>query len=74
MENGHAIEVEIWSIPVQQLGSFMTLIPAPLGMGKVELDDGSEVSGFICEGIGSEMGEDISASGGWRYASQPSVS
>jgi allophanate hydrolase len=41
-------------------------IPAPLGIGKVRLEDGSLVSGFMCEAIGTEGAEDISALGGWR--------
>jgi allophanate hydrolase len=37
-----------------------------LTIGKVELEDGSRVSGFICEGYGAEGARDITALGGWR--------
>lgn len=65
---GAAIEVEIWEMPVEELGYFAKLIPAPLGIGKVELIDGSVIPGFICEAIGLVDAENLTASGGWRYA------
>lgn len=65
-ERGASIELEIWEMPLTQLGSFAALIPSPLGIGKVLLDDGTEVPGFICEGNAEEAGEDISHLGSWR--------
>ncbi|WP_461519445.1 allophanate hydrolase, partial [Porticoccus sp.] len=47
--DGAAIEVEIWSVPATEFGSFVAGIPAPLGIGKVMVEDGSVVTGFICE-------------------------
>ncbi|MGB3597865.1 allophanate hydrolase [Pseudomonas neustonica] len=63
---GVAIEVEIWSMPKSEFGSFVAGIPAPLGIGKVQIADGSWVCGFICEPYGLEGSSDISALGGWR--------
>ncbi|MGH1461440.1 MAG: allophanate hydrolase [Neptuniibacter sp.] len=63
---GAAIDVEIWSMPADQFGSFVNGIPAPLGIGKVKIADGSMVSGFICEPYGIEGAEDITAFGGWK--------
>jgi allophanate hydrolase len=63
---GQAIEVEVWSLPTTEFGSFVAGIPAPLGIGKVALTDGSQVSGFICEASGLVGAEDISHFGGWR--------
>ncbi len=64
---GRDIEVEVWSIPTAELGGFVAGIPAPLGIGKVELADGSWVSGFICEPQGVlTAAEDITHHGGWR--------
>jgi len=63
---GVAIEVEIWEIPSSELGSFLTGIPAPLGLGKVQLADGSWETGFICEPYGLQGAVDISEYGGWR--------
>jgi len=65
-ENGKAIEVEVWKIPVDQLGSFLKGIPQPLGLGKVELYDGRWEIGFICEAYIEHDAQDISALGGWR--------
>lgn len=65
-EGGAKIEMEIWAVPSTNFGSFVADIPSPLGIGKVRLDDGSFVSGFVCEAIGIEGAEDITAYGGWR--------
>ncbi len=65
-DEGVAIEVEIWEIPSSELGSFLTGIPAPLGLGKVQLAEGSWETGFICEPYGLEGAADISEFGGWR--------
>ena len=65
-EGGVAIPVEVWELPSSELGSFLTGIPAPLGLGKVQLADGSWETGFICEPYGLEGATDISHFGGWR--------
>jgi len=65
-QQGVAIEVEVWEIPVATLGSFLQGIGQPLGLGKVELDDGSWVTSFICEGYAIESATDISHFGGWK--------
>ena len=64
--HGAAIAVEVWDMPVSQLGSFLALIPPPLGLGKVELADGSWVTGFICEGLALDAALDVTEHGGWR--------
>ena len=63
---GVAIAVEVYDMPLAGLGSFLALIPPPLGLGSVQLADGSWVKGFICEGAGLVGAQDISAHGGWR--------
>ncbi len=65
-DKGQAIEVEVWSLPADTFGSFVTGIPAPLGIGKVEMSDGRWVSGFICDGYGLAGATDVSRFGGWR--------
>ena len=60
------IELEVWSLPTASLGTFLAGIPAPLGLGSVRLDDGGEVTGFVCEPYGLGAAQDISAAGGWR--------
>jgi len=63
---GLAIEVEVWSMPEEKFGSFLQLVPAPLGIGTLVLEDGSQVKGFICEPYALESAEDISHYRGWR--------
>jgi len=66
-EGGVSVEMEIWELPATEFGSFVAGIPSPLGIGKVCLLDGSEVSGFVCEAYAVKQGStDISAWGGWR--------
>lgn len=65
-DGGVPIAVEVWELPSSELGSFLTGIPAPLGLGKVQLADGRWESGFICEPYGLEGALDISHFGGWR--------
>ncbi|MEY8876520.1 MAG: allophanate hydrolase [Leptothrix sp. (in: b-proteobacteria)] len=73
-EAGHAIELEVYELPLDQVGSFLALIPPPLGLGSVELEAPiataagatSWVKGFICEGAALAGAPDVSAHGGWR--------
>lgn len=65
-EKGAEIIVELWDVPVHHFGSFVALIPAPLGIGTLTLKDGREVKGFICEGTAVLGAEDITHLGGWR--------
>lgn len=65
-EGGAAIELEVWEIPQNTVGSFLDGIAAPLGLGRVQLADGSHVCGFVCEAIACEVAEDITRYGGWR--------
>ncbi|OGU24188.1 MAG: allophanate hydrolase [Hydrogenophilales bacterium RIFOXYD1_FULL_62_11] len=64
--DGAAIACEVWEMPAKNFGSFVAGIAAPLGIGKLELADGSSVNGFICESIGIADARDITAYGGWR--------
>lgn len=65
-DGGAAIAVEVWEMPSLELGSFIATIPSPLGLGKVELANGTWVTGFVCEPYGVESAVDISEFGGWR--------
>ncbi len=64
--NGAGIEVEIWRLPLAALGSFMASIPAPLGIGTVEVEGGRWVKGFICEPYALATATDVTTYGGWR--------
>jgi allophanate hydrolase len=63
---GTAIAIEIWRMPAAHYGSFVALIPQPLGIGTLSLADGSTVQGFICEPLALAGAHDISHFGGWR--------
>tara|TARA_R110001583_G_scaffold7720_3_gene37843 strand:- start:11201 stop:13039 length:1839 start_codon:yes stop_codon:yes gene_type:complete len=65
-DTGSAIEVEVWRLPVSTVGSFLQDIGQPLGLGKVQLDDGNWVTSFICEGYAIKTAEDITSFGSWR--------
>ncbi len=60
------IEVEIWEMDEAAFGSFVALIPPPLGIGTLTLADGSQVKGFVCEPYAVQGAMDITAHGGWR--------
>jgi allophanate hydrolase len=68
---GAAIEVEIYALSVSAFGQFVQQIPHPLGIGKLELSDGTWVSGFIAELIVMESGCEITQYGGWRAYLKP---
>jgi allophanate hydrolase len=65
-EGGSAIELEVWDMPLAAVGSFLALIPPPLGLGSVQLVDGRHVHGFLCEAHALTGARDISHHGGWR--------
>jgi allophanate hydrolase len=63
---GESVELELWEISPAALGELLCQVPAPLGIGRVELADGAEVAGFICEGHAAPLAEDVTEHGGWR--------
>ena len=63
---GAALEVEVWALPLAQVGAFLAMIPAPLGLGRVELADGRSAVGFLAEAAGVAGAEEITHLGGWR--------
>jgi allophanate hydrolase len=64
--SGSGLEVEVWQVSPDAFGRFVQNIPAPLGIGKVTLDDGSRISGFLCETHAVDGAHEITALGGWR--------
>ena len=63
---GGAIEVEVWELAPRQFGDFVSRIAPPLGIGTLELEDGEQVKGFLCEAYAAEGRPDITDYGGWR--------
>lgn len=63
---GAGIEGEIWELPPAALGPFLAALPAPMTLGKVDLADGTSVTGFLCEAAALTDAPDITHHGGWR--------
>jgi len=64
--DGERVELEVWELDVAAFGAFVARIPAPLGIGTIDLDDGTQVQGFVCEPARIQGARDITAYGGWR--------
>ena len=63
------IEVEIWELGPAEFASFVALIPPPLGIGTLEMEDGELVKGFLVESYAVAPGggaTEITHLGGWR--------
>ena len=60
------IDVEIWSMPVENFGKFMKQIQSPLGIGTVYLEDESIVYGFLCESDYIKNAKEITEMKSWR--------
>lgn len=65
-ESDTALELEVWSMPLENFGAFMVQIASPLCIGIVLLEDGSSVYGFLCESDALIGAKEITAYGGWR--------
>jgi len=63
---GSCIELEVWELPTVNLGDFLNQIPSPLGLGRVQLADGTTVPGFLCEGYAVAEAQEITQYGSWR--------
>lgn len=63
---GAAIATEVWALPDDGFGRFVSRIPAPLGIGTLLLSDGSRPKGFLVEPEGLQGAEDITRFGAWR--------
>ena len=62
------IELEVWELTFEAFGRFVARIPAPLGIGSIELASGERVQGFVCESaaVSGADARDITHFGGWR--------
>jgi allophanate hydrolase len=65
-DGGASLDLEIWRVPEMEVGSFLAGIPSPLGLGRVELEGGGHVCGFLCEHVSATGKPDITSHGGWR--------
>jgi allophanate hydrolase len=64
--SGPGIEVELWALPADTVGTFVDGVPQPLSIGTLRLEDGSLVKGFLVEPAATEDATDITHLGGWR--------
>jgi allophanate hydrolase len=64
---GAALLGHRWLLSPAALGRFLTALPAPMQLGKVEFDDGTWRTAFGCDGAAA-TGPDISAYGSWPAA------
>ncbi len=65
--DGPGIELEVWALPIETVGSFLAMIPPPLAIGSIRLENGAIVKGFLCEPAGLTGAEEITRLGGWRH-------
>jgi gamma-glutamylcyclotransferase (GGCT)/AIG2-like uncharacterized protein YtfP len=65
-EGGSAIAVEVWLVPPAGIASILLTEPDGLCVGRVTLDDGSEVLGVLAEPTLVEGRREITEHGGWR--------
>jgi allophanate hydrolase len=65
-EGGASITGEVWRLPGAGFARFMAGLAAPMAVGRVSLDDGGDVLGFLCEPAAAAGATDITAYGGWR--------
>ena len=63
---GHAIATEVWALPAAGFGRFVAGIPAPLGIGTLQLADGTRPKGFLCEAEAVCGASNVSSFGSWR--------
>lgn len=63
---GASIAAEIWSLDPSGFGTFVSRIPAPLGIGTLNFTDGTSAKGFLCEAEAVRDAHDISHHGGWK--------
>jgi hypothetical protein len=63
---GAAIAVEVWDVPAAGIADILVKEPPGLCIGKISLDDGTEVLGVLGEMMLCEGQREITRYGGWR--------
>ncbi|MGI5217152.1 allophanate hydrolase [Nocardia sp. CA-290969] len=64
--DGRSLPGELYRLSTAALGTFLSNLPSPMTLGKVELDTGEWVTGFACDYESSRDATDITEYGGWR--------
>jgi allophanate hydrolase len=63
---GAAIAGELYALSETAVAELAALVRAPIRLGRVRLDDGREVHGYLCAAAAAATARDISHHGGWR--------
>ena len=63
---GARIQVEVWAVPAAGLAAILLKEPSGLCVGRIDLEDGTEVLGVLAEPILCEGMFEITRWGGWR--------
>lgn len=63
---GAEIDLEIWAVPPEGLASILSKEPCGLSIGKVKLNDGTDVLGVLAEPWSVVGEKEITHLGGWR--------
>ena len=64
--DGQGLEVEVYELSAAGFGRFVAQVPQPMAIGRITLEDGQEVSGFLCAEAQARKGQDITDFGGWK--------
>jgi hypothetical protein len=64
--NGAPIEGELYALPRGGVDRLARLVRPPIRLGRVRLEDGAEVHGYLCDPAEAAGARDISGLGGWR--------
>lgn len=62
---GASITGELWAVPTGRVAEFLQHLARPMTVGKVQLNDGNEYLGFLCEPAAVQEATDISEHGSW---------
>jgi gamma-glutamylcyclotransferase (GGCT)/AIG2-like uncharacterized protein YtfP len=65
-DGGAAVAVEVWAVPAAGLATILLAEPPGLSIGKVTLEDGTEVLGVLGEPELCRDRREITSHGGWR--------
>ena len=63
---GGAIAGELYVLPAAAVTALAGLVRPPIRLGRVRLEDGREVHGYLCDPGAKAAARDISHLGGWR--------
>ncbi|MDA7525806.1 allophanate hydrolase [Verrucomicrobiales bacterium] len=63
---GESIEIEIYALTKEAFGHFVSQIPSPLGIGRIETASGDSVSGFLCEPFAIRAAKELTKLRSWR--------